>query len=160
MFRTYFVGMTMSSRQNRLDPSMLDPAELKEMVRFLSESGSPALVDEHGARLELPRPVFEQLLRALKMMNEGRAIVMMPEEETFTTQAAANFLGVSRQHLVDLLEGERIPFHRVGTHRRVYFKDLLAYERRRDAARRKTLDKLMTEVDDAGLYDAAYTGED
>ena len=150
----------MSTRQNRLDPSLLDPDELKEMVRFLSETGSPALIDEHGQRLNLPRPVFEALLRVLRMMEEGRAIVVLPEEETFTTQAAANFLGVSRQHLVDLLEGEKIPFHRVGTHRRVYFKDLLAYERRRDAARRKTLDKLMAEVDDAGYYDASYTGED
>lgn len=152
--------MSLSTRQNRLDPSLLDPDELKEMVRFLSGTGAPALIDEHGSRLELPKPVFETLLRVLKMMNEGRAIVMLPEEETFTTQAAANYLGVSRQHLVDLLEGQEIPFHRVGTHRRVYFKDLLAYERRRDAGRRKTLDKLMAEVDEAGLYDASYTGND
>ena len=150
--------MTMSNRQNRLDPSMLDPEELKDLVRFLSATGSPALVDEHGEHLELPKPVYQQLLRVLKMMNEGRAIVMLPEEETFTTQAAANYLGVSRQHLVNLLEGEEIPFHRVGTHRRVYFKDLLAYERRRDTSRRQTLDKLMTQVDDAGLYGASYTG--
>ena len=148
----------MSTRQNRLDPSMIDPHELEDLVRFLSATGSPALVDEHGERLELPKPVFQQLLRVLKMMKEGRAIVMLPEEETFTTQAAANYLGVSRQHLVDLLEAEEIPFHRVGTHRRVYFKDLLAYERRRDTSRRQTLDKLMKQVDDAGLYDAAYTG--
>jgi len=39
--------MSMMTSQNRLDPSMLDPAELKEMVRFLSETGSPAIVDEH-----------------------------------------------------------------------------------------------------------------
>ena len=146
--------------QNRLDPSMLDPAELKEMVRFLSETGSPAIIDEHGERLELPRAVFTQLLRVLKMMNEGRAIIMMPEEETFTTQAAANYLGVSRQHLVDLLESGKIPFHRVGTHRRVYFKDLLDYERNRDTQRSNSLDSLMQKVEDAGLYDTSYTGED
>jgi len=94
------------------------------------------------------------------MMNEGRAIIMMPEEETFTTQAAANYLGVSRQHLVDLLESGKIPFHRVGTHRRVYFKDLLDYERNRDTQRSNSLDSLMQKVEDAGLYDASYTGED
>src|SRR5210317_1091682 len=109
----------MSTRQNRLDPSLLDPDELREMVRFLSEAGAPALVDEEGHRLELPKPIFDTLLRVLKLMDEGRAIVMIPEEETFTTQAAADYLGVSRQHLVDLLEGNELPFHRVGTHRRV-----------------------------------------
>jgi excisionase family DNA binding protein len=150
--------MTMSTKQNRLDPSMLDRDELKTLVRFLSATGTPALVDEHGERHDLPKPVFDQLLRVLKMMNEGRAVVMLPKEETFTSQAAANYLGVSRQHLVDLLEGEEIPFHRVGTHRRVYFKDLLAYERRRDASRRKALNNLSKEVDEAGLYDAAHTG--
>ncbi len=152
--------MITTTRQNRLDPSLLDPEELKEMVRFLSETGSPALIDEQGRRLNLPKPVFETLLRVLRMMNEGRAIVMLSEEETFTTQAAANYLGVSRQHLVDLLEEEKIPFHRVGTHRRVYFKDLLGFERQRDASRRKSLDKLMGEVDEAGFYDASHTGGD
>jgi len=150
--------MSLTTRQNRLDPSQLDSDELKEMVRFLSATDAPAVIDEEGNRLELPKPVFETLLRVLKMMKEGRAIIMLPEEETFTTQAAANYLGVSRQHLVNLLEGEEIPFHRVGTHRRVYFKDLLTYERRRDVGRRKALDKLMKQVDEAGLYDATYTG--
>lgn len=149
----------MTSNRNRLDPSLLDPEKLKSLVRFLSSTGTPALIDEHGDRIELPKPVFATLLRILKMMNEGRAIVMFPEDETFTTQAAANYLGVSRQHLVSLLESEQIPFHKVGTHRRVNFKDLLAYERRRDTGRRKALDTLMAEVEAAGLYDACYSGE-
>lgn len=60
---------------------------------------------------------------------------MMPVDENFTTQAAANHLGVSRQHLVDLLEQGKMPFHRAGTHRRIAFKDLLEYEDKRDRAR-------------------------
>jgi excisionase family DNA binding protein len=85
--------------------------------------------------------------------------VLVPEDETFTTQAAANYLGVSRQHLVDLMDRQEIPHHKVGTHRRVTFKDLLAYERKRDKNRREALDKLATDVNDAGLYDSAYTGD-
>lgn len=152
--------MNVSNRNNRLDPSMLDPVELKEVVRFLSANRSPALVDGDGKRVVLPEPVFQQLLRVLRLMEEGRAVVMMPEEETFTTQASANYMGVSRQHLVDLLEDGKIPFHRVGTHRRIYFRDLLEYERGRDQNRRKSLEKLMDEVDEAGFYDSSYTGED
>jgi len=91
-------------------------------------------------------------------MSERRAIVMIPEDETFTTQAAANYLGMSRQHLVNLLEEGRIPFHRVGSHRRVFFRDLLAFEKKRDADRREALDRLMHEVDEAGLYDSPDIG--
>jgi len=149
-----------STRKNRLDPSLLDPEDLRQLVDMLSSPGRPALVDEQGNRLELPQPVFQQLRRVLKMMQDGRAIVMMPEEETFTTQAAANYLGVSRQHLVDLLEGGSIPFHRAGTHRRVYFKDLIEFDRLRNAGRHQTLSRLAKKVDEAGLYDADYTGDD
>jgi excisionase family DNA binding protein len=134
---------------------------LEKLVQFLTTAtGSPALVDEKGRRLDLPKPIFNQLLRVLKMMQDGRAIVLMPEEETFTSQVAANYLGVSRQHLVDLLEENTIPFHKVGSHRRVYFKDLLEYERVRDSGRRKSLDTLMKDVVDAELYTSSYTGED
>ncbi|TVQ64641.1 MAG: helix-turn-helix domain-containing protein [Balneolaceae bacterium] len=85
---------------------------------------------------------------------------MMPEDETFTTQAAANFLGVSRQYLVDLLESGEIPFHKVGSHRRVYFRDLKEYTDHRDSERRKTLDKLFDEIAKAKKYESDYTGDE
>ena len=86
------------------------------------------------------------------VMAEKKAIVMVPEDEAFTTQAAANYLGVSRQHLVNLLEKGEIAYHKVGTHRRVTFKDLLAYEKKRDQVRREAMDRLTDQVIDAGLY--------
>lgn len=85
---------------------------------------------------------------------------MIPEDETLTTQAAANFLGVSRQHLVDLLEEGEMDFHYVGTHRRVYFRDLKAYANQRDSKRKETLDELFEKVTDAEKYDASYQGDD
>jgi len=147
-----------STKRNRLDPSVLDPEVLDALVRLLS-SDKPALMDGHGNHLELPRPIYRQLLRVLTKMREGQAFVMMPEEETFTTQAAANFLGVSRQHLVNLLEKGEIPFHRVGSHRRVYFKDLLEYDDRRSKTTREALDRLTKEIVDAGLYDSEVIDE-
>jgi len=149
-----------STKQNRLDPSNLDPGELEQLVGLLSRTGTPALVDEAGNRINLPEPVYRQLLRVLRMMQEGRAIVMLPEDETFTTQAAANYLGVSRQHLVNLTESQEIPCHKVGTHRRIYFKDLLDYDKRRNAERRTTLKGLAAKVDQEGFFEADYTGDE
>ncbi|MDR8392222.1 hypothetical protein NC796_13800 [Aliifodinibius sp. S!AR15-10] len=55
-------------------------------------------------------------------------------------------MGVSRQDLVDLLEDGEIPFHKVASHRRVYFRDLKECADRRDSKRRETLDDLFDKV--------------
>jgi excisionase family DNA binding protein len=59
---------------------------------------------------------------------------------------------MSRQFLVNLLEKGEIPFRKVGTHRRVLFKDLLEYEKKRDKQRRESLDRFSDEVIKAGFY--------
>lgn len=138
---------------DRLDASLLDPAELNRLADLVIREDRPALVGREGIRIDLPDPIFHLLVRVIRTMREGRAIVLLPEDETYTTQAGANFLGMSRRFFVDLLEKGEIPFHHVGTHRRVYLKELLAYQRNRDQARRGNLTGLFNEVDKAGVYD-------
>jgi excisionase family DNA binding protein len=119
-----------------------------------------ALIDQNGNRTHLPEALFTHFARIVRLMSERKAIVLVPEDEAFTTQAAANYLGMSRQHLVGLLDRNEIPHHKVGTHRRVTFKDLLEYEKNRDKLRRECLNKLSDEVAAAGLYFSDYTGEE
>lgn len=149
----------LTTRNNRLDPSLIPEEELAELARAFAKPDHVALIDAQGNRTHLPEALFVHFARIVRLMSEKKAIVLVPEDEAFTTQAAANYLGVSRQHLVDLLEQREIPHHKVGTHRRVTFKDLLAYERKRDRSRREALDKMAAETDAAGLYDSDYTGE-
>jgi excisionase family DNA binding protein len=153
----------MKFAQNRLDPSELSPEDFLEVERLLGEVfGSqlrPALVNSKGERLELPQPVFDMLVHLLRSIRERRAIVMMPEDESFTSQAAADYLGMSRPFLISLLDKGEIPFHYVGSHRRIVFKDLLDYERKRDVSRREAMRDLSKKVLEAGLDDASYTGE-
>ena len=143
---------------NRLDPSLLSAKELDELGRAFAQPGHVALVDDEGNRTEIPEELFRHLTRIMRLAGEGRAVVMVPVDEKFTTQAAADYLGVSRQHLVDLLEANEIPFSKTGTHRRVVFTDLLAYEERRDQKRGHALDKLFEKVDEAGFYDGDFAG--
>lgn len=140
--------------ENRLDASLLDPEELERLAEMVIREERPALIGREGVRIDLPEPIFHLLVRVVRMMREGRAIVLLPEDEKLTTQAAADFLGMSRQHFVDLLEGGEIPFHLVGTHRRVYFKDVLSFQKQRDTQRKNTLNQLFSDLDEAGLYDA------
>ena len=144
----------MKPMQSRLDPSLLPPEELDRLAEMVFEEERPALIGREGVRIDLPDPIFHLLVRTVRAMQEGKCVFLLPEDETFTTQAAASYLGMSRQFLVNLLDQGAIPHHRVGTHRKVYFKDLLAYQKQRDQQRRKDLDQLFEEVEAVGVYDA------
>ena len=110
--------------------------------------------------IELPDVVFHHLVRVIRNMTEGKAVVLLPENEVFTTQAAADFLGVSRPFLVSLLDQGALPHHLVGSHRRVYRKDLMAYRSERDRERRKNLDALTSKIEQAGFYDSELKPEE
>jgi excisionase family DNA binding protein len=99
----------------------------------------------------LPADAVEMLLRVLSHLANGDAVSVVPVHAELTTQQAAELLGVSRPHLVHLLDDGRLPHRKVGTHRRVLLVDLLAYKERDREARRAVLDELTAEGQDLGL---------
>lgn len=146
----------MATLEHRIDAADLSPqekAELPRLLQSLQASGHALLTTPEGQHVALPAPVYQLLVQVLSAMKQGRALSLMPEDEAFTTQAAADQLGMSRQHLVTLLEKGEIPFHRVGKHRRIRLKDLLAYEQTRAKDRRGRLDALFGRLQSEGLYD-------
>ena len=137
------------------DPVALPESEevqIRELNRML-QLGTPALVGFDGERLELPDTVFRLLKDIARNMQLGRAVVLIPENQQLTTQRAADLLGVSRPHLIKLLEAGELPYHKAGSHRRIYLRDLVAYQKRRDAERKAALDRIAKEAFESGLYD-------
>ena len=122
-------------------------------LRQLVQEGSIKVVGPKGRRVELPGAVVGLLDEILKNMQAGKAVSIVPEHQQLTTQRAANLLGVSRPFMVRLLEQGKLPFHMVGSHRRVYLKDVLAFKKRRDKDRHDAINRMARMELEAGTYD-------
>jgi len=119
------------------------------LSRHLSGRDSISLAIKGTGRTEamkLPASAARLLLEVLTQMAQGHAVTLMPLHTELTTQEAADQLNVSRPFLIRLLEQGEIPFRKVGSHRRVALRDVLAYKKRTDAARLKALDELADEA--------------
>ncbi len=103
--------------------------------------------------IELPFAAARLLIDLLNEMAKGNAVSLIPTHAELTTQQAADLINVSRGFLVKLLDRKEIPHRKVGTHRRILFSDLKAYEERTRKARSKALDKLTEESQSLGMYD-------
>lgn len=110
------------------------------------------LVENSGEASVLPRPALAMFAYILAQLAEGRGVSVVPSQAELTTQQAADMLNVSRPYLIDLLEQGRIPFRKVGRHRRITFEALLDYMRKDDAERRQAADDLTDLSQELGLY--------
>ncbi len=99
----------------------------------------------------LPAAAVRLMLDMLGQMAAGHAVTVVPVHAELTTQQAAEVLGVSRPFLVGLLEQGKLPFRKVGTHRRVNYGEVLAYKRREHEARRQALDELACQGQEFGM---------
>ena len=128
---------------------------IRKLDVLLTQAGQPEtqLVGPKGECLRLPASVYTLLRRVVHELARGNAVTVVPVHAEITTQQAADLLNVSRPFLVKLIESGEIPFHYVGTHRRIRFDDLMAYRRRRSQRRRAALAEMAKEAQEVGLYE-------
>lgn len=145
------MATTMASRE----PILAGDDERTALVsieRSLRAEGHARLIAPDGTSTPVPVSLFTILLESVRQLSEGNAVAILPVMQELTTQQAADLLNVSRPHLVAVLEGGEIPHHKVGTHRRIYLRDLLTYKESRDRKRRETLQALVDDAQDLGIY--------
>lgn len=81
--------------------------------------------------------------RTAELLLAGKHVRIIEDDDAMTTQEAADFLNVSRPHLVKLLDsGQIVQLPKVGRHRRVARSAVLDYKRSRDARRESALKEL------------------
>ena len=82
--------------------------------------------------------IFEHLF---KKVRTGEDLAIETSDRELTSQEAADFLKVSRPHIVQLIDNGAIPAHSTGSHRRVLLKDLISYKAERQR-RNKAMEML------------------
>ncbi|HKB89000.1 MAG TPA: helix-turn-helix domain-containing protein [Opitutaceae bacterium] len=126
----------------------------RSLAGHLRDHSEPFLCFAKGRAKEqivLPHIAVQFLVELLAQMARGNAVTLIPVHAELTTQQAADLLNVSRPFLIGLLETKKLPFRKVGTHRRVLFKDLIEYKRATDGKRSEALDELAKQAQELGL---------
>src|ERR1700683_1458334 len=131
--------------QNSEAPAIaISPQEQREISEIYAKlrAAEAKLIGPDGRTEILPNNLYSFLLRLLADLRAGHSVTILQSRHELTTVEASKILGMSRQVLFTLLEKGEIPFHLVGTHRRMYVRDVIAYKAKRDSARRETLNTL------------------
>jgi excisionase family DNA binding protein len=127
--------------------------QLKKASQKLGQRGkSIEITLQHNHEsLRLPRKAISLLSTIISNMAAGKSMAIILSDTTVGTQEAAGYLDASRPYVVRLLEKGEIPFSKVGTHRRIKVSDLVAYQKKMKATRKKQLNFLAQQAQDLSL---------
>ncbi len=149
--------MSRSDTRTALTPTEVEVVSAKATLNLIRHhSNADVSIDFHAKvgdthDFYIQKAAVPLFLAILEEIANGNAVQVIAEERELTTQEAAKLLNVSRPHLVRLLDEGRIPFHWVGTHRRVMYKDVKTYWAGRWSRRKATLDRLAALDQELGL---------
>ena len=136
-------------------PTVDQDRDVQAACKALAVIDSPAQVELRagGERVELSEGVLNHLATLLNLLASGKQVRIEAELEELSTQQAAERLGVSRTHLIELLEEGVLPHRKVGTHRRVRTEDILTYKEASYRRSQAILKELTEEAQALGFYD-------
>jgi excisionase family DNA binding protein len=103
--------------------------------------------------IQLPKALVDLLLQALAQAAAGKKVSLIDEDEMISPEKAAVLLQVSRPFLVKQLEAGAIPFHWVGSHRRLRLADVITYRQQRTEKSYAALRQMREEAEEMGLYE-------
>jgi excisionase family DNA binding protein len=149
------MASTLSSFPETVAPTAADARLAQETSRRLAKimarkRSTPMRVrigsDDEPIEVAVPASAFRLLNDILTQMAQGNAVTLIPVHAELTTQQAADLLNVSRPFLIEQLQKGVIPYRKVGTHRRILFKDVLEHKQQTDQNRLQALDELAAQA--------------
>ena len=126
---------------------------LASTLKQLRSENPEIEIEETEEKIRIPISALRLLADILKELSNGNPISLVPIATEMTTQAAAEFIGCSRPHIVKLVEKGEIPFTKIGKHRRIKFEDVARYRKAMKTQQKDAINKLMEMDEESGLYD-------
>jgi excisionase family DNA binding protein len=132
-------------------PSTLETTEPTRQESLKAAEAAERLSDGRLQQSDLPEIAVPMLARMLEELANGRALSLVPVESDMTTNEAADYLNVSRPYLIRLLVAGKIPFHRVGSHKRVSFQEIKRYKEEQKKRSYAALAELQAEAQELNM---------
>lgn len=126
---------------------------LSHTLAQLSSEKVDIEIEGSNDKIVLPLNALKLLEEILKNMSQGKIISIVPVATEVTTQKAAEILGCSRPHLIKILEEGRIPYTKVGRHRRIMLEEVVSYKRKMKEEQKQHIIDIMNADEEDGLYD-------
>ena len=108
--------------------------------------------DGEKAELSVPSEALPLLISLLTELSRGKRVAVVTTDTEVTTQQAADFMHVSRPHVVKLVDQGKIPSRKVGVRRRLRLADVMRYMEESGDAASSALDEMVAENQRLGFY--------
>ncbi len=142
-------------RYRQSKPTTLSVEEQSQLSNYLNHTKGRSCVMHirigKAKPLRIPTRLQQQVINVLTVASRGAHVAVTPLTSTLTTQEAAERLGVSRPHIVSLIERKLIPATKVGAHRRILRSDFDNYLKQQTKIRSRALSSLMQETQKLGV---------
>lgn len=139
--------------------------EVEKLIHYLESNSNSNSINEDKITLflnsdtneefkegvEISSQLLKVALKLVKELVEEKETLVFTEDKELTTQEAADYLNVSRPYLIKLIEEGKIPFRKVGTHRRIKFTEVIKYDNLTQEQQLKGLAELTKQAQELNL---------
>ena len=128
-------------------------SEVAHKLTTNNEPERPFLVWPDGTKFQLPESLMQILSITIQALMRKHGVTVVVRSEWLTTKEAAEMIGCSRQHVVELIGANKLKATKIGTHRRIKLSDLMNFINTQDQERDLAMANLIDETEKFGGYD-------
>lgn len=132
--------------------AMTEIQKLQRQFKTRKAATTIVSIGKNGNSMSVPTKAVSFFYEIVDSMAYGKSVTVLTSDLLISTQQAADILHFSRPYVVRLLEEGKIPFQKVGTHRRMKLADVVAYEKEFKKLQDRALDLLTAEAQKLNMY--------